>query len=185
VTIVANILDLVLVGAISFALTFGTARYGESGVVAGLLGLLPLAALRSLAWARWSVRPIGGVATSFALLAINAIALSLAIVVGVPALGTLEGPAVGAGVLSILWLHAIGRGHYFWGGLAVLAIVAAVVALAEAAISSGVGDPQATFQVWWRSGWGQLAPAGVVLALVAWVVGQVSRFVSQVERVQS
>jgi hypothetical protein len=170
VTIVASILGLLLTCAIAFALTFGTARYGASGTVVGLLGLVPLVALQRLASRNGRRRPLGGFATTLGLLAVSTIALAAAVAVGVPELGRLDYALLGAGVLSVLWLHAVRRGHFFWGALAGVGIAVGGAAFLAAWFQTGLTDPQAAAEAWWRSGWQAVAVAGVVCGVVGVVV---------------
>ena len=174
-TIVASILGLALTCAIGFALTFGTARYGASGTVVGLLGLLPLAVLQRIASRNGRVRPFGGFAGTLGLLAVNAVALAVAVAVGVPDLGRLDFALLEAALLSVLWLHAVRRGHFFWGALAGVGIAAGGAAFLAAWFQTGLSDPQAAADAWWRSGWGAVAVAGVACGVVGFVVRRASR----------
>ncbi|HLZ28197.1 MAG TPA: nuclease-related domain-containing protein [Chloroflexota bacterium] len=174
-TIVANVLGLALTCAIGFALTFGTARYGASGTVVGLLGLVPLVALQRLASRNGRVKPLGGFAATLGIVAANAVALAAAVAVGVADLGRLDYALLGAAVLSVLWLHAIGRGHFFWGALAAVGIAGGGAAFLAAWFQTGLNDLPAAADAWWRSGWQSVAVAGVVCGVVGVVVSRLSR----------
>jgi len=175
VTIVASILGLALTCAIGFALTFGTARYGAQGTVVGLLGLLPLVGLQRIASRNGRVKPLGGFATTLGLVALNAVALSAAVALGVPDLGRLDYALLGAALLTVWWLHAVRLGHFFWAGLAVVGIGAGGAAFLAAWLQTGLSDPQAAADAWWRSGWGSVVVAGMVCAVVGVVVHWASR----------
>jgi hypothetical protein len=175
VTIVANSLGLALTCAIAFALTFGTARYGASGTVVGLLGVLPLVAVQRLASRNGRVKPLGGFATTLGLLAVSGIALAVALAVGVPDLGRLDYALLGAGLLVVLWLHAIRHGHIFWGALAVIGIVAGGAGYVAVWFQTGLIDPRGAADAWWHSVWVSVALAGVVCAVAGVVVRRLSR----------
>lgn len=174
-TIVANILGILLTCAIAFALTFGTARYGASGTVLGLLGIVPLVGLQRLASRHGRLRPLGGFATTLGLLALSAIALAVAVAAGVPDLGRLDYALLGAAILSVLWLHAVRRGHFFWGVLAGSGLAAGGAAFLVAWFQTGLTDPQAAADAWWRSGWAAVALAGLVCGVVGVVIHRLSR----------
>jgi hypothetical protein len=78
-----------------------------------------------------------------------------------------------ARVLSVLWPRAVGWGHLFWGGLAVLGLVG-TGAMLVASLETGL-DPGNAVEVWWSSGWGPMALAAVACGVVAIIVRRVSR----------
>ena len=74
----------------------------------------------------------------------------------------------------MLWPHAVGRSHLFWGGLAVLGLVVAGAMFVAASLKTGL-DPEPAVEVWRSSGWGPIALAAVGCGVVVIIVRRVSR----------
>jgi hypothetical protein len=132
-------------GVAAVALTFAIARYG----LGALFGMLPWLLVRDRA-RRW---PWGA-------FAIAALALGLAIALGVADLGELSHALCAAAVQAFVWVHASGRAAWFWGALTLVGLVSTVVPLL-AAVATVPLDVAGAAESWWQHWhWWALATVG-------------------------
>ena len=130
---------------VALALTFAIARYG----LGALFGMLPWLLVRDRA-RRW---PWGA-------FSIAALALGLAIALGVADLGELSHALCAAAVQAFVWVHASGRAGWFWGGLTLVGLVSTVVPLL-AAVATVPLDVAGAAESWWQHWhWWALATVG-------------------------
>jgi len=132
-------------GVAAVALTFAIARYG----LGALFGMLPWLLVRDRA-RRW---PWGA-------FSIAALALGLAIALGVADLGELSHALCAAAVQAFVWVHASGRAAWFWGALTLVGLVSTVVPLL-AAVATVPLDVAGAAESWWQHWhWWALATVG-------------------------
>ena len=132
-------------GVAAVALTFAIARYG----LGALFGMLPWLLVRDRA-RRW---PWGA-------FSIAALALGLAIALGVADLGELSHALCAAAVQAFVWVHASGRAAWFWGALTLVGLVSTVVPLL-AAVATVPLDVAGAAESWWQQWhWWALATVG-------------------------
>ncbi len=138
---VSTLIDCV----VALAVTFAIARYG----LGALFGMLPWLLVRDRA-RRW---PWGA-------FSIAALALGLAIALGVADLGELSHALCAAAVQAFVWVHASGRAGWFWGGLMLVGLVCAVASLVAAVAATSL-DLRGGAESWWQEWhWWALATVG-------------------------